>query len=104
MERLILLYSFITILHVSLARHSRGNPYHIVARRLPLPQLPPDISLDIIQDDLFSIMLRFRLYKYVFSIECTKMHRCILVDPAQCSLQRIIWGFDPSGALQTYKL
>ena len=35
----------------------------------------------IIQDDLFSILVHFQIYKYVLSVDIEKMYRQILVDP-----------------------
>ncbi|GFW03161.1 integrase catalytic domain-containing protein [Trichonephila clavipes] len=47
------------------------------------------ISLNggIIQQNLFSIVSRFRKHKYVFSADIKKMYRQILVDPNQRDLQ-----------------
>ncbi|XP_061719560.1 uncharacterized protein LOC133526796 [Cydia pomonella] len=57
-----------------------------------------------VQDDLLSILLRFRQHKYVVSSDVEKMYRAILVQPSQRSLQQIIFRFDPSDPLKTYKL
>ncbi|GFW40660.1 integrase catalytic domain-containing protein [Trichonephila clavipes] len=45
----------------------------------------------IIQQDLFSIVSRFRKHEYAFSADIKKMYRQILVDPNQRDLQRIMW-------------
>ncbi|XP_055950954.1 uncharacterized protein LOC129985055 [Argiope bruennichi] len=46
----------------------------------------------IIQQDLFSIVSRFRKHRYAFSADIKKkMYRQILIDPTQIDLQRIVW-------------
>lgn len=57
-----------------------------------------------IQQDLFSIICRFRTHNIVLTGDITKMYRQILVDESQTGLQRIIWRCDPSEQLQTYEL
>lgn len=43
-----------------------------------------------VQDDLFSILLRFRQYKYVISADITKMYRQIFVKEEQRKFQKIL--------------
>ncbi|GBO38712.1 hypothetical protein AVEN_153711-1 [Araneus ventricosus] len=43
-----------------------------------------------IQDDLLSIMLRFRKHKFAFVADIKKMYRMILIDPNQRSFENII--------------
>lgn len=57
-----------------------------------------------VQDDLLSILLRFRQHKYVISADIEKMYRSIYVVPSQRSLQQIIFRYDPSHRLKTYTL
>lgn len=57
-----------------------------------------------IQQDLHSILLRFRQHQYVISADIAKMYRQILVQPNQRPLQRIFWRDDPSENLQIYEL
>lgn len=57
-----------------------------------------------VQDDLLSILLRFRQHKYVVTGDVEKMYRQILVTDSQRSLQQILWREDPSNHLQSYKL
>ncbi|XP_072948180.1 uncharacterized protein [Epargyreus clarus] len=45
----------------------------------------------VVQDDLFSILLRFRQHQYVVSADVEKMYRQILVNPEQRPLQMILW-------------
>ncbi|XP_048001463.1 uncharacterized protein LOC125238232 [Leguminivora glycinivorella] len=57
-----------------------------------------------VQEDLFSILLRFRQHKYVVSADIEKMYRQILVDNDQRQLQLILWRADPSKPLKIYSL
>ncbi|XP_072946527.1 uncharacterized protein [Epargyreus clarus] len=57
-----------------------------------------------IQDDLLSILLRFRQHKIVISGDIEKMYRSIDINPIQRSLQQIIFRSDPSKPLKTYTL
>ncbi|GBN57910.1 hypothetical protein AVEN_272856-1 [Araneus ventricosus] len=47
-----------------------------------------DIQMNggLTQEDLFSIMLRFRKHNFAFSADIRKMYRMILVDPQQRDL------------------
>ncbi|GFV15340.1 DUF1758 domain-containing protein [Trichonephila clavipes] len=58
----------------------------------------------IIQQDLFSIVSRFRTNEYAFSADIKKMYRQILVDPNQRDLQRIMWKASADAPVKTYKL
>ncbi|XP_062537725.1 uncharacterized protein LOC134206062 [Armigeres subalbatus] len=44
-----------------------------------------------VQDSLFNIILRFRMYKFVFTADVSKMYRQILVYEPQRKYQRILW-------------
>lgn len=44
-----------------------------------------------IQDDLFSLLLRFRMHSYVLTGDIEKMYRQFLVRPEDRSYQRILW-------------
>ncbi|XP_070527747.1 uncharacterized protein [Cardiocondyla obscurior] len=44
-----------------------------------------------VQQDLLSILLRFRIWKYVFSADVIKMYRQIRVHDSQTHLQRVVW-------------
>ncbi|GBO15194.1 hypothetical protein AVEN_145904-1 [Araneus ventricosus] len=65
-----------------------------------------DIQMNggLTQEDLFSIMLRFRKHKFVFSADIRKMYRMILVDLQQRDLQRIVWKNGENDNVKTYKL
>ncbi|GFV90154.1 DUF1758 domain-containing protein [Trichonephila clavipes] len=58
----------------------------------------------IIQQDVFSIVSRFRKHEYAFSADIKKMYRQILVDPNQRDLQRIMWKTSADAPIKTYKL
>lgn len=58
----------------------------------------------VLQDDLFSILLRFRKHTFVVSADIAKMYRQVLVEPAQRNLQKILWRSNPNDTLKTYKL
>lgn len=64
-------------------------------------QSPSGISLNdalmvgpVVQQDLLSIILRFRTLPYVFCADIVKMYRQILVHESQLRLQRIFWRED----------
>ncbi|GBN61752.1 hypothetical protein AVEN_228269-1, partial [Araneus ventricosus] len=58
----------------------------------------------IIQQDLFSIVSRFRKHKFAFSADIKKMYRQILIDPNQRDLQRIVWKISADASVKVYKL
>ncbi|XP_018368508.1 PREDICTED: uncharacterized protein LOC108764668 [Trachymyrmex cornetzi] len=57
-----------------------------------------------LQPDLFSILIKFRMWKYVLSGDVTKMYRQILVDESQRRLQRILWRDSKTREVQTFEL
>lgn len=57
-----------------------------------------------IQNDLFTILLRFRLPRYVFTTDIQKMYRQVLVHPDDRRFQMIIWRQDSSKELKFYQL
>lgn len=57
-----------------------------------------------IQDDLLSILIRFRQHKFILSADVEKMYRQTLVHPNDRHLQQIIWRSDPSDDLKVYQL
>ncbi|KAK9745989.1 Pao retrotransposon peptidase [Popillia japonica] len=58
----------------------------------------------VIQDELFQILLRFRLHNVVLTADIAKMYRQVQVDSQDANHQLIFWRQDPSHKLQTYKL
>ncbi|XP_018396261.1 PREDICTED: uncharacterized protein LOC108774612 [Cyphomyrmex costatus] len=57
-----------------------------------------------IQDDLLSILIRFRMFRYVMTADVAKMYRQVLIDPNQTSLQRILWRDSSDQPIQTFEL
>lgn len=57
-----------------------------------------------VQDDLFSILTRFRKHQFVLSADIEKMYRQVALDEADCCLQLILWRFSPDHPLNTYRL
>lgn len=57
-----------------------------------------------VQDDLLSILLRFRQHKYVLVADVEKMYRQIVVHEADRPLQQIIWRENESDSLKSYAL
>ncbi|XP_072386044.1 uncharacterized protein [Diabrotica undecimpunctata] len=57
-----------------------------------------------LQDDLFSIVLRFRNYQFVMTAEISKIYRMIYVSPEQRQLQRIFWRQNATDDLKCYQL
>ncbi|XP_072384617.1 uncharacterized protein [Diabrotica undecimpunctata] len=57
-----------------------------------------------LQDDLFSIVLRFRKYQFVMTADISKMYRMIQVSPEQRKLQRIFWRQNAADDLKCYQL
>jgi hypothetical protein len=57
-----------------------------------------------LQEDLFSILTRFRTYQYVLSSDIAKMFRQILMQESHRDYQRILWRDDQSKPLEIYRL
>lgn len=57
-----------------------------------------------IKSDLFSIIIKFRCFKYVLTTDITKMYRQILINEEQTYLQTILWRENPCEPIQSYKL
>lgn len=57
-----------------------------------------------IQQELVSILLRWRIHRIVFTADVAKMYRQIMVNEKDQDLQRIIWRKDPSEQIKHYKL
>ena len=57
-----------------------------------------------VQQDLFSILLRFRTHKYVLIADIEKMYRQIRVADEDCHYQRILWRDSPLEPLRHYAL
>ncbi|XP_052738240.1 uncharacterized protein LOC128198203 [Bicyclus anynana] len=57
-----------------------------------------------LHNDNFSILLRFRQYKYVACADIEKMYRQINVQTDQRTLQLILWRENPSDSLKIFRL
>lgn len=57
----------------------------------------------VMQQNLFSILLRFRSFKYAVVADITKMYRQILLDTKQTALQHIVWRNTPQD-IKIYEL
>lgn len=58
----------------------------------------------IIQSDLFSIIMRFRCFRYVICADIRKMYRQIFVHKDHTPLQTILWREHPSMQVQQFEL
>ncbi|XP_058840879.1 uncharacterized protein LOC131696352 [Topomyia yanbarensis] len=58
----------------------------------------------VVQQDLLSIVIRFRTRSVAIVADIEKMYRQIEVHPADQSLQRILWRVNPTDPLETYEL
>lgn len=57
-----------------------------------------------LQRDLVTILLNFRIYRFVFTADIKQMYRQILLTPAHRKFQRILWRFSPSQSILDYQL
>ncbi|XP_055604218.1 uncharacterized protein LOC129752466 [Uranotaenia lowii] len=58
----------------------------------------------VLQEDLVSIVLRFRLHRIAIVADVAKMYRMINVVPEDRRLQRIVWRDSPDEPLRTFEL
>lgn len=57
-----------------------------------------------IQEELITILARFRKHKFALSADVSKMYRQIWVDPQHRDYQKIIWRENSTEPLRTYRL
>lgn len=57
-----------------------------------------------LQPELFDILCRFRLFKYVLTTDIEKMFLQIKINPSQRFLQNILWRDDPSQEIECLQL
>ena len=57
-----------------------------------------------IQQSLLSLVLRFRLHKYVLTADIEKMYRQVWVDEADRNLQCILWRNEPTDSIKMFQL
>ncbi|CAA9997912.1 unnamed protein product [Nesidiocoris tenuis] len=58
----------------------------------------------VVQEDLFSILSRFRTHVYALTADVEKMYRQVNVEPSQTNLQLILWRESPNEAVKSYRL
>ncbi|XP_036146042.1 uncharacterized protein LOC118646697 [Monomorium pharaonis] len=70
-----------------------------------------DVSLNdclmtgpVVQQDLISILMRFRTFRYAMVADIIKMYRQVLIHPSQTHLQRILWREEPSLNVTPFEL
>ncbi|XP_033213856.1 uncharacterized protein LOC117170918 [Belonocnema kinseyi] len=56
-----------------------------------------------IQQDLFSILARFRQHSYVVTADIRKMYPQVMLDANDQDLQYILWRDDPSRPIQSFR-
>ncbi|XP_076660786.1 uncharacterized protein LOC143364212 [Halictus rubicundus] len=57
-----------------------------------------------VQDELFSILIRFREHRIVLSADIAKMYRQVLVRPEDRKYQQILWRFSEDESIRAYSL
>ncbi|XP_036334861.1 uncharacterized protein LOC118745520 [Rhagoletis pomonella] len=57
-----------------------------------------------LQQDLYSILMRFRTHRYAITADVAKMHRQVCVSSNHVDLQRIVWRPDPSSPIVDYRM
>lgn len=57
-----------------------------------------------LQQDILSLLLRWRIYKIAFTADCEKMYRMVLIQEDQQHLQKIVWRDQPTRPLEEYQL
>ncbi|XP_063384617.1 uncharacterized protein LOC134670736 isoform X1 [Cydia fagiglandana] len=58
----------------------------------------------VVQNDLFSILVLFRLYKFILNCDIQKMFRAISLTPEHRPLQNILWRKDKNSDIQCLQL
>ncbi|GFV20524.1 integrase catalytic domain-containing protein [Trichonephila clavipes] len=58
----------------------------------------------VIQDNLFSLLVRFQKHIYAFTADIRQMYRIIYIVESQRSLQRILWKEDVNEPVKVYQL
>ncbi|XP_011883727.1 PREDICTED: uncharacterized protein LOC105570885, partial [Vollenhovia emeryi] len=58
----------------------------------------------VVQQDLWSILIRFRTFVYVFTADIIKMYRQILMHSEHTPYQRILWREEPNSEIKVYEL
>lgn len=56
------------------------------------------------QGDIFSLLLRFRIFRYVFTADVEKMYKQILLNNEQMDLHRFVYRFSPNEPIRDFRL
>ena len=56
------------------------------------------------QDDLFNILIRFRMFKIAMLADVAKMYRQVELSPEDRDLHRILWRKNPTDPILTYRM
>lgn len=62
------------------------------------------IVVPVLQEDLFSILIRFRFHRYVITADISKMYRKILINFTDTKFNKNLCWFSPSEDLKIYEL
>lgn len=62
------------------------------------------LTAPVVQQDLISIITRFRMHAYVVVADIAKMYRQVRIDTQQQHLHRILWRDNPEDEVHTYEL
>lgn len=57
-----------------------------------------------VQDDLFSLLIKFRSYKIALTANITKMYRQFKMSQNDCKYHRIFWRDNPEEFVKLYEL
>lgn len=57
-----------------------------------------------IQDDIMTILCRWRTYKFVISGDIARMYKQIIMNDIDAEYQRIVWREDETDPIRDYKL
>ena len=58
----------------------------------------------VVQSELVSILIRFRMKKFAIAADINKMYRQILMHPNNTQFQRIFWRNTPAEELKVYEI
>ncbi|GFX99531.1 integrase catalytic domain-containing protein [Trichonephila clavipes] len=58
----------------------------------------------LVQNDLFTIMIKFREHPYAFAADVKMMYRMILIHESQQPLLRILWKESPEDPVKTFEM
>lgn len=56
------------------------------------------------QRDIFSLLIRFRMFEYAFTADVEKMYKQILLNEEQVDLHRFVYRFTPNVSIKDYRL